>query len=498
MSDTPLLSVLVPACNEEQTIVPLLSAVRAVPVDKEIIVIDDGSTDGTGRLLDGLAWPELRVIHLARNQGKGAALHRGLAAARGRIIIVQDADLEYDPADYARLIRPIQDGRAAVVYGNRWHPRVRASYRRYLWGGRLLTSITNVLYACRIHDEPTGYKVFRADVIKRLRLECRGFGFCPEVTAKLLRVGHRIHEVPIRYTPRHFEEGKKITWRDGVEAIWILLYLRFAAPRRFVRARSRSSPPDPLHGRSIEGRGLVIIPTYNERENIEVLVEGILAQRLPLDVLIVDDGSPDGTGQVADALAAGHTAVSVMHRPGKLGLGTAYRQGFQYGLDREYAFLITMDSDFSHDPCHLPDLVMALARADVAFGSRYVPGGGTAHWGLLRRAHSRLANLLTRMVLDLRVNDATSGFRCYRREVLERIGVERIRSRGYSIMEELSYLCARCGARMVEVPIIFADRTRGESKISWRETVGALLSVIRLRLCQAPASPKARATAASA
>ncbi|MBM4083013.1 MAG: glycosyltransferase, partial [Planctomycetes bacterium] len=163
------------------------------------------------------------------NRGKGAAIRAALEAATGDLIVIQDGDLEYDPNDYLKLIRLIEQQGASVAYGNRWHPgNKRISYRRYLLGGRLLTTLANVLYDADIHDEPTCYKMFRAEVIKGLKLTCERFEFCPEVTAKVRRLGYRIHEAPISYAPRGFAEGKKIRWHDGLEAIWVLCKCRFA------------------------------------------------------------------------------------------------------------------------------------------------------------------------------------------------------------------------------------------------------------------------------
>lgn len=479
----PTLSVIMPSYNEAATLPEILDRVRAVEIDKEIIVVDDGSTDATAEVLAAYDWPELKVIRQEPNQGKGVAVRAGLAAAAGEVVIIQDADLEYDPSDYVKLVEPILAGRCDVVYGNRWHQPVQPSYRRYLWGGRLVTAVANCLYGSRIHDEPTCYKVFRRSVLHPLVLRARGFEFCPEVTAKLLRMGCQIHELPIRYSPRGFEEGKKITWKDGLVAIAVLLLYRLVDKRTFIRldwaemisAGERQEKP-------IEGKCLVVLPTYNERENIARLVRKILAQPMEAEALVVDDDSPDGTGGVADGLAAKDARVHVMHRAGKLGLGTAYRDGFMWALARRYDFVITMDSDFSHDPRRLPALVRAAQAGDVGVGSRYVPGGGTRNWGLGRRANSRVANLLTRIILGLSVRDATSGFRCFRRSALRAMDVETMKSRGYSIMEEMSYRCARRGLRVREVPIVFVDRAAGESKISLREALDGFLMLLKLRL----------------
>ncbi|MBI3733756.1 MAG: glycosyltransferase family 2 protein [Chloroflexi bacterium] len=222
-------SVLIPAYNEKDTIAEVIRRVRAVPVDKEIIVIDDGSTDGTTQVLrqqeaDG----DLTVLYHERNGGKGASVRLGISRASGDILIIQDADLEYDPRDYPALLQPILEGRASVVYGSRFlgGPR-KAMFFLHMVGNKLLTFMTSILFDTILSDMETGYKVFRADVVKSMPLNARRFEFEPEITARVLRKGIRIYEVPISYNGREYSEGKKITWRDGLIAMWTLLRYRF-------------------------------------------------------------------------------------------------------------------------------------------------------------------------------------------------------------------------------------------------------------------------------
>jgi glycosyltransferase involved in cell wall biosynthesis len=229
-TDVALLSVVVPCYNEHDTILTLLERVQRVALSKEIIVVDDGSTDGTRDLLSALVegLPGITVIFHERNRGKGAAVQTGLAHATGRIVIIQDADLEYDPEDYHTVIAPILAGTAQVVYGSRNLQANRYSYRSFYWGGRLVTLVANLLYGVWLTDEATCYKAFARPVLQRIRLEATGFDFCPEVTAKVLRLGYKIREVPIHYHARPREEGKKIRMHDGLWAIWTLLKYRFA------------------------------------------------------------------------------------------------------------------------------------------------------------------------------------------------------------------------------------------------------------------------------
>ena len=224
----------------------------------------------------------------------------------------------------------------------------------------------------------------------------------------------------------------------------------------------------------------VVIPTYNERENIALLVEAILALPLPMGVIIVDDNSPDGTGQLADSLASAHQAVSVAHRPAKLGLGTAHIAGMKQALALGADLIVTMDADFSHHPRYIPALVAAMQSCDLCIGSRYVPGGGTLSCAWPRRVLSQGANAFARLMLGLAAHDCTAGFRCYRRQVLEKAPLDSIFSNGYSFLIEMLYHCQHLGARIGEVPIVFENRRRGQSKISRREILNALYTVVRL------------------
>ncbi|MHB0877065.1 MAG: polyprenol monophosphomannose synthase [Anaerolineae bacterium] len=226
----------------------------------------------------------------------------------------------------------------------------------------------------------------------------------------------------------------------------------------------------------------VVIPTYNERENLELLVDSIMALPLPIGVVVVDDNSPDGTGDIADALAGRHPSVCVVHRPGKLGLGTAHIAGMRRAMAGGADLILTMDADFSHHPRFIPDLVAAMGKADVCIGSRYVPGGGTAYCTLPRRALSWGANAFARFLLGLPAHDCTAGFRCYHRQVLERMPLDRIFSNGYSFLIEMLYYCHKAGARVSEVPIMFENRRRGTSKISRKEIWSAVYTVVRLAI----------------
>src|SRR4026209_307666 len=224
----PLLSVVMPAYNERQTIEEMVRRVLAVPVRIELIVVDDGSKDGTRDILTRLA-AELpfKLVFQPKNGGKGAALRHGFQEVKGDLVIIQDADLEYSPEEYPQLIELICQGRADVVFGSRFIGRHRVFLFTHYLGNRLLTLVTNVLYNTMLTDMETCYKVMRVDVLRSMILNSNGFGIEPELTAKIFKRGYRVYEVPITYDGRGYDEGKKITWRDGVVALWVLLKYRF-------------------------------------------------------------------------------------------------------------------------------------------------------------------------------------------------------------------------------------------------------------------------------
>ncbi|HMY59440.1 MAG TPA: polyprenol monophosphomannose synthase [Pseudomonadota bacterium] len=227
---------------------------------------------------------------------------------------------------------------------------------------------------------------------------------------------------------------------------------------------------------------LIIIPTYNERDNLPTLCDQVMAALPTADLLIVDDNSPDGTGQLADEMAKVNPRIHVLHRSGKLGLGTAYIAGFRYALSKHYQYIFEMDADFSHDPVYLPALLAAAKDgAGVVIGSRRVPGGGTENWGLSRQLISAGGSLYARTILGLGVRDLTSGFKCFRREVLEAIDLDAVRSNGYSFQIEMTYRAVRKGYSVAEVPIIFIDRRAGQSKMSSKIFAEAMGMVWRLR-----------------
>lgn len=227
-----ILSIIIPAFNEKNTISEILKRIEGVDLkdlgfQKEIIIVDDKSTDCTKEILKSLEG-KYKIIYHRENQGKGAAIQTGIKHVTGDYVIIQDADLEYDPQDYKKLLSCALKNNAEVVYGSRrLHPKPKYSYLSFYLGGLLLTWLANILYGLKITDEATGYKLFKTEAIKNIKLDCKRFEFCPEVTAKIAKEGIKIYEVPINYFPRHKKEGKKINWRDGFKAAWVLIKYKF-------------------------------------------------------------------------------------------------------------------------------------------------------------------------------------------------------------------------------------------------------------------------------
>ncbi|HEX9127994.1 MAG TPA: polyprenol monophosphomannose synthase [Gemmatimonadaceae bacterium] len=229
-------------------------------------------------------------------------------------------------------------------------------------------------------------------------------------------------------------------------------------------------------------RALIIVPTYNERFNIARLIPAILAQDPSLEILVVDDASPDGTGAIVDGIATNNPRVHVIHRGGKLGLGTAYIAGFQWALERKYDLVFEMDADFSHNPERLPEFLEAIRESDVVLGSRYQDGHvNVVNWPMSRLFLSYAANIYARFVTGLPIFDTTGGFKCFRRNVLESIDLNSIKSNGYAFQIEMSYRAWKRGFRLLEIPIIFVDRTEGVSKMSKKIVREAIWMVWRLR-----------------
>lgn len=231
-----------------------------------------------------------------------------------------------------------------------------------------------------------------------------------------------------------------------------------------------------------EKRALIIFPTYNEKENIENIIRAVLAQDRRVEALIVDDNSPDGTGEIGDRLAKETGRINILHRQKKEGLGRAYIAGFKWGLERKYDYIFEMDADFSHDPRYVPDFLKAIEENDLVLGSRYISGVNVINWPMSRLLLSYFANVYTRIVTGLPVRDATGGFKCFRKQTLESINLDAIKSNGYIFQIEVSMRAWKRGLRITEIPIVFTDRQHGASKMSKRIVREAIWKVWYLRL----------------
>lgn len=229
-------------------------------------------------------------------------------------------------------------------------------------------------------------------------------------------------------------------------------------------------------------KSLVIVPTYNESENIERLVREVLTNLPDTELLIIDDNSPDGTGGIVDSLASANHAIHVLHRPKKMGMGNAYNQGFRYAREHGYDVVFEMDADFSHKPSDLPRLLENLPGNGLVIGSRYVDGGGTVNWGLTRKLISKFGNLYARTILNMRVRDITAGFRCYSVEALAKVDLDQVKADGYGFQVEMAYRIKQAGYGIREVPILFEDRRAGQSKMSREIVLEAFLRVLMMRL----------------
>lgn len=254
---------------------------------------------------------------------------------------------------------------------------------------------------------------------------------------------------------------------------------RARATNRTSRRKLFKSQPLNPERRGQTGQGvLVSLATYNEADNLEPLIDAIRRQLPAADILVVDDNSPDGTGKLADRLAESDGRIKTLHRPKKLGLGTATLAAMRYAIYNGYEYLLNMDADFSHPPRYLPDLLAEMVECDVMIGSRYVEGGGTENWPLVRELISRTVNTLVRFLYRVPVNDASGAYRCYRVSTLAKAELHRIESRGYSFQQEVLFRCHKAGARVGEYPICFENRRAGKSKVNWQEAVRSMAMII--------------------
>ena len=488
----PYLSVIVPAFNEEARIVrtleKLLGYLRGRDFTWEVVVADDGSSDRTTDLVR--AWASehggFRLETLTHG-GKGWAVRHGMLAAWGAHRFLCDADLAMPIEQLGKLLIQMEGG-YDIVAGSRQVAGARRfdepALRHVM--GRVFNMAVRWLAVRGFEDTQCGFKCFRGEVADDLfgLQRSNGWAFDVEILYLARRRGYSVLEAPIDW---YYRSGSKV--RPGVDSFLMLrdtLLVRWwdlkghYGPREAIgvagshgldgsRRTSITAPAHPGSGERIVGKVAVVVPTYNEARNVSDLSERIFALGIPeLRLIVVDDDSPDGTADVVRSIAAQRPGrVDLISRQGKQGLGPAYVEGFSHALANGADYVVQMDADLSHSPDVIPALVEALAKADVAVGSRYVRGGGVdERWSVKRRVLSYVANLGIRAVAGLSVRDATSGLKAFRATVLQSLDLDGLRCRGFGFQAEIAKACQRLGYRVVEYPIVFRNRTWGQSKMS--------------------------------
>lgn len=495
-SQAPHLSIVIPAFNEQARIEASLDSLAEYLSRQdyrwEVLVADDGSDDSTADLVAGRDHGgSVRLLRLA-HRGKGAAVRDGMLNARGRYRMMCDADLAM-PVEWIGKLLSAMEGGHDIVIGSRQIEgarRFNEPAARHVMG-RLFNWCVRVVAVRGLEDTQCGFKCFTEEAAGSLFPIQRssGFGFDVEILHLASRLGLDIAEIPIDW---HHQPESKV--RPHIDP---LLMLRDAVAVRINWALGRYRPgaDDPgaadrpeVHGTPTPPKVTVVVPTYNEAENLPELARRLFAlESMDMRLLIVDDGSPDGTAGVARGLSAGYGGrIDVIERPAKLGLGTAYREGFAAALAADPDLVFQMDADLSHPVGELPAMLTALSAADVVVGSRYTRGLGRVDaergWGAHRLMISSLGNLAIRAVAGLRVRDATSGFKGYRAAALSGLRLDRMKCRGFGFQSEVAFACQRRGYTVVEHPFVFSTRAHGVSKMSLAIMVEAIWRLTLMRL----------------
>lgn len=504
------LSVVIPAYNEQGRIVPTLNKVVGYLSERqytwEVIVVDDGSTDDTVELVRQVALKEPRVrIEVIEHAGKGWAVRHGMLVATGEYRYMCDADLATPIEQLEQFLDKISNG-YDVVIGSRQidgAQRYDEPIMRHLMG-RAFNWTVSALCVGGFKDTQCGFKLFRGESARALfsLQTIRGFAFDVEVLYLAKKNRIRVFEMPVVW--RHNSESKV---RAGLDAFLMArdaLRIRIHSLRGGYKAGRDVEPGDDSNSPHTSGRGpqdnlesellekpvdyaniTVVVPTYNEAENLPVMTDRLFALGLPnIRMVVVDDSSPDGTAEVAQNLSKGLDGrVDVIKRDSKQGLGTAYVRGFAYALDQGADYILQMDADLSHAPEYIPDFLKKLQDSDVVVGSRYTKGGGVdANWSRRRRVLSSLANTAIRKASGLKVKDVTSGFKAYRKSALVALNLSEFQCKGFGFQAEVAYACQQHGYRITEHPIIFFDRTEGQSKMSISIILEAFWKLILLRM----------------
>ena len=487
----PDLSIVIPAFNEEVRIVGtldrLVEYLHAASLSWEVLVVDDGSSDETAAVVAGWAAGRAGVrIESIQHRGKGAAVRHGMLATTGRYRFLCDADLAMPVEWLEEFLKRMEEG-YDIVIGSRQIAgarRFNESATRHL-AGRIFNWAVRLLAVGEFQDTQCGFKCFRGEVADRLFAQQRtdGFGFDVEVLYLALKRRLRVLEMPIDW--HHQRSSKVRAVADPFLMLRDVVLVRWRDLRGGYRFATGPTPWSVAATPRREGAVDVVVPTYNEAENLRELAERLFALDLAdARLIVVDDSSPDGTAQVARGLADRFSGrVKLIERKGKQGLGTAYMVGFARALEDGADYVVQMDADLSHAPEQVPALLKALKEADVAVGSRYVPGGGVDRgWNLSRRLLSYLANFSIRAVVGLKVKDVTSGFKAFRASALTRLDPTEFRCRGFGFQPEVAHACQRLGLNVVEHPIVFIDRAEGESKMSLGIALEAFWRLLPLRL----------------
>ena len=500
------LSIVVPAYNEDGRIVPTLESLvdylSSQSYSWEVLVVDDGSSDGTAATVGewSLSHDGVRVETIPHG-GKGWAVRHGMLATIGEYRFMCDADLAMPIDMLGRFMEQMGRGYDIVigsreVAGARRFDEPAARHVR----GRVFNRAVRLLAVGGFQDTQCGFKCFKGEAADQLfsLQRTKGFGFDVEILYLAVRRRMSVLEMPIDW---YHKEDSKI--RAGIDSFSMLrdtVLVRWRDLRGEYRkspgAGAVGSPPglqqaetlqasEPVSGTNVSANGLaIVVPTYNEAGNLPELADRIFALGIPdTRIIVVDDGSPDGTAEVARELAGSFDGrVEVIERSGKQGLGTAYVRGFSHALAQGAGYVLQMDADLSHAPEYIPALLKALDDADVVVGSRYVPGGGVDEvWSPKRRLVSYLGNLGIRLVAGLKVKDATSGFKAFRGSALSALALSEFRCNGFGFQSEVAHACQRRGYRVIEYPIVFQERTRGRSKMSVFIVIEALWRLLPLR-----------------
>ena len=503
----PYLSVIIPAYNESARIVSTLEAVseylQRQAYSWEVIAVDDGSDDATAKIVE--QWSSGREcfrLERIEHGGKGAAVRHGMLAATGEYRFMCDADLAMPISHLSDFLGCMSEGNDVVI-GSRQIAganRYGESLFRHMLG-RAFNKTVQLIAVRGFQDTQCGFKCFSAKAAAALfpMQQTTGWGFDVELLYLAQRRGLRVREIPIEW--RHDADSRLSPASAGLHMLRDVMAVRWRSLRGEYSSTDSGADSgadsgnvrlsefsagrrDALISEEKTASTAVVVPTYNEAENLPILAERLFSLGVPdMRIIVVDDNSPDGTADVVRNLSERYDhRLDLIERPAKNGLGTAYKEGFRRAIEQGADYVFQMDADLSHAPEYIPEFLMALDNADVVVGSRYTDGGGVdKEWRFRRHALSALANFGIRAIVGLKVKDSTTGFKAFRAEALEAIDFDKFRCKGFGFQAEVAFACQRRGHRVVEYPITFYDRAKGESKLSLGIILEALWRLFLLR-----------------